>query len=102
MRTYILGRLLPVPTMLLAITVIVFVTAWSIPKMTTGPLIVEIDVESMESTEETRAFIRQQSAISVPFQIQYLRWMGLAKQQDGRYSGLLQGDLGDPIWDWDH
>jgi len=34
-----------------------------------------------------------------PIVLHYLRWMGLMKQEDGLYHGVLQGDLGQSLWE---
>ena len=38
--------------------------------------------------------LRKKMGLDDPLVVRYARWMGLAKDMDGKYSGLLQGDFG--------
>lgn len=38
--------------------------------------------------------LREQMGLDDPLLVRYARWMGLAPDMDGEYSGLLQGDFG--------
>lgn len=38
--------------------------------------------------------LRQQLGLDDPLLLRYARWMGLAKEQNGRFDGLLQGNFG--------
>jgi ABC-type dipeptide/oligopeptide/nickel transport system permease component len=100
MRAYIIRRLLLLAPTLLAVTVAVFMTVRIIP----GSAIDQMIAEMMNGGGDTdvatmRVYLRHQLGLDQPVHIQYLRWLGLAKQDDGRYHGVLQGDLGHSLWE---
>jgi ABC-type dipeptide/oligopeptide/nickel transport system permease component len=45
-----------------------------------------------------KSMIIKSLGIDKPFHINYLCWMGLLKQEDGQYQGVLQGNLGHSLW----
>jgi peptide/nickel transport system permease protein len=45
-----------------------------------------------------RAALEQSLGLDVSFPHQWARWMGIAPQADGSFSGVLQGNLGTSIW----
>ncbi len=99
MRAYIIRRLLLVAPTLLAVTIAVFMTVRIIPGSAIDQMIAEMvsgggdaDVAAM------RVYLMHELGLDQPIHIQYFRWLGVAKQDDGRYSGVLQGDLGHSLW----
>ncbi len=100
MRAYVIRRLLLIVPTLLAVTIAVFMTVRFIPGSTIDLMIAEIqstggadaDPKAME------AFLRHELGLDKPIPVQYLRWLGVIKQDDGRFSGVLEGDLGHSLW----
>lgn len=45
-----------------------------------------------------RATLERQLGLDAPRIVQYGRWMGFARQMDGSFSGVLQGNLGISVW----
>jgi len=48
--------------------------------------------------EVDRGMVERELGLDVPLIIQYGRWVGVAPQVDGSFSGILQGDLGTSWW----
>jgi len=99
MTAYVIRRLLLVVPTLLAVTLAVFMTVRVIPGSTIDLMIAEMqsgggstDPKAME------AYLRHELGLDQPLHIQYLRWLGVVKQEDGRFAGVLQGDLGHSLW----
>ncbi len=91
MRDYIIRRLLLViPTMFLVSLIIFFI-------MTILPGDI-IDVLSAGDIEIDRATLKRQLGLDVPVHVQYARWLGVARDQNGEYAGLFQGNLGRSWW----
>ena len=98
MRAYIIRRLLLIGPTLLAVTIAVFMTVRFIPGSAIDQIVAQITGGSDTDPKVVATYIRHELGLDKPLQIQYLRWMGLMKQDDGRYSGVLQGDLGHSLW----
>ena len=99
MKAYLIRRLLLVFPTLLAVTLAVFMTVRFIPGSTIDLMIAEMQVGGGEvDPEAIRATLMHQLGLDQPVHIQYLRWLGVAKQEDGSFSGVLQGDLGESLW----
>ena len=49
--------------------------------------------------DDIKVFLRFGYGLDQPVHIHYLRWMGLMKQEDGLYHGVLEGDLGHSVWE---
>ncbi len=91
MRDYIIRRLLLViPTMFL-VSLIIFFMMSILP----GNI---IDVLSAGDIEIDRAKLERQLGLDVPVYIQYGRWLGVVRDQNGEYTGLFQGNLGRSWW----
>jgi hypothetical protein len=59
---------------------------------------IDLAMEPHIEAKDLRVKVEHQLGLDQPFHIHYLRWMGLVKQEDGQYHGVLQGDLGDSLW----
>ena len=101
MRAYIIRRLLLfVPTLFL-LSLIVFFPIRFLP----GDVI-DLMVAGQETSfyqagmtrEESIEQIRKDLGLDVPLHIQYGRWVGVLPNGEGRFNGLLQGNLGDSLW----
>src|SRR6476659_10509152 len=98
MLRYTLHRLLiMIPTLL----VISFIT-FAIIKLPPGDFlsnqIAELQSQGDKAALEKVDFLRKQYGLDKPFLEQYAVWVGLWPS-DGKFHGLLQGDLG---WSFEH
>jgi len=82
------------------VTIAVFMTVRIIPGSTIDLMIAEMQGSGggAGDPKEIEAYLRHQLGLDQPMVFQYLRWLGVAKQGDGRFSGVLQGDLGHSLW----
>jgi peptide/nickel transport system permease protein len=48
-----------------------------------------------------RAALERAMGLDVPMPIAYLRWLGAFPQENGQFSGLVQGNLGKSLWSGD-
>jgi ABC-type dipeptide/oligopeptide/nickel transport system permease component len=94
-------RLAAVPPMLLAITVIVFLSGRLCGQANVNILDAEMIKNPLKDRVALLGNMRQAMGLDVPMHLQYLRWLGVMKQKDGTFSGILQGDLGQSIYDPD-
>ncbi|MFC1920146.1 ABC transporter permease [Chloroflexota bacterium] len=98
MRAYLIRRiLLTIPTLFL-VTVIVFMLVRFIPGDVLDLMISEWMEEgssSIQDVEDLKAFM----GLDQPMHVQYGRWLGVWPQQTGEISGILQGNLGESLWD---
>ena len=86
-----------IPTILL-VTVLVFFLMRILPGNIVAALIPGELLIDQELIEQQKAFIEHRLGLDVPLIVQYGRWMGVAPQADGSFSGLFQGDLGVSWW----
>ncbi len=94
MGTYIIRRmLLLIPTLLL-VTIIVFFGIRLVP----GDIVDQMAADRGSFTPVDRAMIEKVLGLDVPIHIQYGRWMGILPNQEGKISGILQGDFGASLW----
>jgi len=110
MRAYVVKRMLLVIPTLFLVTIIVFLTIRLIPGS-----VVDIMIEQMlglsgtgggvvgSSSRIDREDVERLLGLDVPLHIQYGRWMGLLQTPDQytgelRYAGILQGNLGESVW----
>jgi len=96
MCAYIIKRLLLIVPTIFIVSLIVF----SIIRLIPGNI---IDLMMTEGTGGAwgmvdRAAIEEAMGLDVPILTQYGRWVGVAPQADGSFSGALQGDLGKSLW----
>jgi len=98
MRAYIIRRLLLMIPTLLLVTIIVFLTVRFIPGSLIDLMASQQMGETMVSPEEIAEQIRHDLGLDIPVGKQYLRWLGAWQQEDGTFSGVLQGDLGKSLW----
>jgi len=93
MRTYIIKRIsLMIPTVFLA-SIIIFLLIRFLP----GDIIdvmLGVMTETGSEVEVDRAMLEHRLGLDAPLPIQYGRWIGVAPQMDGGFSGIFQGDLG--------
>jgi len=97
-RAYIIRRLMLIIPTLLLVTIMVFLMVRFIPGSVIELMAGDMAAESELGAEEMVGFLRQQMGLDVPVWKQYLSWLGLWQHDDGTFSGVLQGDLGDSLW----
>ncbi|MBL7166169.1 MAG: ABC transporter permease [Dehalococcoidales bacterium] len=98
MRAYLIRRLfLIIPTLFL-VTIIVFLTVRFVPGSLIDLLASQQAGEATMDPEVIAEQIRRDLGLDQPVWKQYLRWLGAWQQDDGTFSGILQGDLGKSLW----
>lgn len=93
MRAYIIRRLLLVIPTVLLVSVMTFFLLRVLP----GD-IVDAKMFAAGFAGLDREMVELQLGLDKPLIVQYGRWLGVAPQMDGSFSGILQGDLGDSWW----
>jgi peptide/nickel transport system permease protein len=99
MPTYIARRVLLILPTVMMVTVIVFFSVRFIP----GDTIDAMAAENIKSggggaVKLDRAKIEEMLGLDVPVYVQYGRWLGVVPDKEGRFNGLLQGNLGRSMW----
>lgn len=92
-RNYIIRRLLILIPTLIVLTFVLFVLVSFMP----GDIIDALQMGSSEIRMD-REELEQSLGLDAPLIVQYLRWLGVYPQMDGKLSGLFQGNLGDSWW----
>jgi peptide/nickel transport system permease protein len=98
MRAYIIRRIALILPTLLFVTIIVFLTVRFVPGSLIDLMASQAVGESDVTPEEIAEQIRQDLGLDQPVWKQYLLWLGAWQQEDGSYSGILQGNLGKSLW----
>ena len=97
MRAYIIRRLLlAIPTLFL-VTLIIFLLVRLVPGDAVDAMAVELALQGVD-IDSARDQIEHMLGLDVPILQQYGRWLGIAPQDDGSLSGIIQGDLGKSFW----
>jgi peptide/nickel transport system permease protein len=98
MTAYAIRRLiLIIPTMFL-VTVIVFLLVRFVPGSALDQMVLEMSQYSEYGQELNADILRKELGLDKPMYIQYGRWAGFLPQDDGKFSGVLQFNLGDSLW----
>jgi ABC-type dipeptide/oligopeptide/nickel transport system permease component len=100
-KAYIIRRLLSVVPMWFALSVFVFMTSRcigisAINMIETYPSGTDQTYIAMDLVNPWVSWL----GLDQPVHMHYLRWMGLMKQEDGQYHGVLEGDLGQSLWEY--
>lgn len=90
MRSYILRRLLMLIPTLFLVSIIVFFLVDLMPGDALDAMIAQGGVDM----ELDREYLERILGLDVPKIVQYGRWLGVAPDQEGEFSGILQGDFG--------
>ncbi len=101
MRAYIIRRLL----LLIPVVFIASIIIFSIVRFIPGT-VVDVMVAQQQRfyganivvTDVDRATIERALGLDVSMPIQYGRWIGVLPQEDGIFSGIFQGNLGNSFW----
>ncbi len=95
MVKYILKRLVYLVIVFFIVSLMMFTLYNLIPS---DPALVQMEPlrKSLKPDEFNRQYmeLRAKMGLDDPLIVRYARWMGLAKDMDGTFSGLLQGDFG--------
>jgi ABC-type dipeptide/oligopeptide/nickel transport system permease component len=91
MKKDIIRRLLLVPPMLLVISILSFLAIGLVPRS-------NFDLISISDDSPTPDELWHRLDNDQPIWLHYLRWMGIVKQPDGSFRGILEGYLGQSIW----
>jgi len=100
MHDYVIRRLLlMIPTMFL-VTLIVFLSVRFIPGSVIDLMLATMLDEESESMdiEILEEHLRDQLGLNAAIHVQYGRWLGFTPQEDGSFSGALQGNFGKSLW----
>jgi ABC-type dipeptide/oligopeptide/nickel transport system permease component len=98
MRTYIIRKLLWFPIMLLAISFLSFLAVGLVTESNVNQIVIYVNGEEGPDSANTKDVIKHQLGIEQPFWLHYLRWMGIVRQENGNFRGILQGSLGEPLY----
>ena len=93
MRAYVIRRLLLVIPTVLVVSVVIFYLVDFLP----GDIISAMRTADFGSTLDMSA-IEEALGLNAPALTRYGRWLGVAPQADGEFSGILQGELGLSWW----
>jgi len=100
MRAYVSRRLLLAVPVLFLVSLIVFCMIRLIPGDAVDAVAARMGAAGGDmGVASARVEIARLLGLDVPMHVQYVRWIGIARQADGRYSGLFQGDLGKSFWE---
>ncbi len=101
MRSYIIRRLLLIIPTLFLVTIIVFLSVRFIPGSVIDLMVAEMRQFPIPASGLTTSaeYIRHAVGLDVPLYVQYGRWLGILPQPDIGFSGLLQGNLGNSLWE---
>jgi peptide/nickel transport system permease protein len=93
MRTYIIRRLLAIIPTLLVLSFLVFFLVRMLPGNITDALMAGSQGDDLDMSR-----VEKELGLDAPLVVQYLRWMGFYPRDDGRLSGVLQGNFGVSWW----
>jgi len=101
MRAYLIRRLLLVVPTLFLLSLIVFFPIRFLPGDVIQLMTAEHETSFYQggmTHEEAVEQIKKELGLDVPVLVQYGRWLGALPDGEGRFNGLLQGNLGDSLW----
>jgi len=93
MRAYVVRRILVLIPTLFLVSIMVFFLVQLIP----GDIIDAMRSKALD-VELDRAAIEKELGLDRSIVVQYLSWLGIYPQPDGKVSGVLQGDFGSSWW----
>ena len=102
MRAYLTRRLLLMILTLFIVSMIVFLSVRLLPGSLVDVIMADMMTSAGERRDLDREAIERRLGLDAPIYVQYGRWMGVLPDPDprtgeSRYSGLLQGSLGDSL-----
>ena len=93
MRAYIIRRLLILLPTLFVATFLIFFAVRLVPGDAIDAMLAEPGAEEID-----RAAVERALGLDAPVLIQYGRWLGVVRQADDSFSGILQGVFGISWW----
>lgn len=98
MRAYVIRRLLLIIPTLFLVTILVFMTVRFIPGSVIDLMVAEMSMEASLGQQISEDYIKHSLGLDQPIQVQYLRWLGVMPQENGKVKGVVEGDLGNSLW----
>ena len=98
MRAYLIRRLLLIVPTLFLVSILVFMTVRFIPGSVIDLMVAEMSMEASLGQQISEGYIKASLGLDQPIHVQYLRWLGVMPQKDGKVSGVVEGDLGASLW----
>lgn len=98
MRAYVIRRLLLLIPTLWLVTILVFLTVRFIPGSVVDLMVAEMSMESSLGQQINTTYIKHELGLDQPIYLQYGRWLGVVAQENGKTSGVLEGNLGTSLW----
>jgi len=98
MRAYAIRRLVLIIPTLILVTIIVFLLVRFIPGSALDQMVLQMAEYSEYGKELNVDLLKKQLGLDQPLHIQYGRWAGFLPQEDGKFKGVLQFDLGESLW----
>ncbi len=98
MLSYTIRRLLLIIPTLLLVTVMVFLSVRFIPGDVIDIMVAQMATTGAQVIDRNRSALMERMGLDAPVHIQYLRWLGVYPQKDGRVHGVIEGDLGKSLW----
>ncbi len=98
MRSYVIRRLLLIIPTLFMVTILVFMTVRFIPGSVIDLMVAEMSQEASLGQQISADYIKESLGLDQPIYLQYFRWLGVFPQKDGKFSGVIGGNLGRSLW----
>ncbi len=98
MRPYVIRRLLLMIPTLFLVAILVFLTVRFIPGSVIDLMVAEMSQEASLGQQISADYIKESLGLDQPIHIQFLRWLGVMPQKDGKVSGVVEGNLGASLW----
>jgi peptide/nickel transport system permease protein len=86
-----------IPTLFL-VAILVFLTVRFIPGSVIDLMVAEMSQEASLGQQISADYIKESLGLDQPIHIQFLRWLGVMPQKDGKVSGVVEGNLGASLW----
>jgi peptide/nickel transport system permease protein len=86
-----------IPTLFL-VAILVFLTVRFIPGSVIDLMVAEMSQEASLGQQISADYIKESLGLDQPIHIQFLRWLGVMPQKDGKVSGVIEGNLGASLW----
>jgi len=103
MRAYAIRRLLLIVPTLFIVSFIVFLLIRLMPGGVVDAIIAQMysaeGGQRLTTMHMARERIERELGLNEPVHIAYGHWLGVLPQEDGNFSGVLQGNLGVSFWD---
>lgn len=97
MRAYVIRRLLLLVPTLWLVTVVVFLTVRFIPGNVIDLMIAQMS-QSAGGQQVNTEMIKHNLGLDIPIATQYGRWLGVVPKENGKITGILEGNLGQSLW----